>query len=208
VPRLQSVFLAVPRIERDDGAGGDAEFGEQDLGRRDLVGFRGDVDMGKDEGGIGGECAQHLGGSAVVEIVKAAPQRLAIQRDAARPGCRACGLKPGGMATEDSLNRRRIEPLEDIADRGVRGRATPRQTKGGVQLAAIDVDKRDDAAIRVRAGHDGEDGEQQHMRQFVDLPLRPAWIRNVRQQAQQRREFGHGNLRYDCHPRNQTSAAS
>jgi hypothetical protein len=111
VPRLQSVFLAVPRIERDDGAGGDAEFGEQDLGRRDLVGFRGDVDMGKDEGGIGGKRAQRLGGSAVVELVKAAPQRLAIERDAALPGCRAGGLEPGGMATEDSLDRRRIEPL-------------------------------------------------------------------------------------------------
>src|ERR1700758_2092226 len=113
LPRLQSVFLAVQRIERDDGAGGDAEFGEQGLRCWNLVGFLGDVDMGKDEGGLGGERAQHLGGSAVVEIVKAAPQRLAIQRDAARPGGRACGLKPGGMATEDSLDRRRIEPLED-----------------------------------------------------------------------------------------------
>jgi hypothetical protein len=84
--------------------------------------------------------------------------------------------------------------------------AAPRQTEGGIQLAAIDVDKRDDAAIRVRAGHDGEDGEQQHMRQFVDLPLRPAWIRKVRQQAQQRHEFGHGNLQHGCHPRNRTSA--
>ena len=196
------------RIERDDGAVGDAEFGEHGLRRRNLVGFLGDVDMGKDEGGLGGERAQHLGGSAVVEIVEAAPQRLAIQRDAALPGCRACGLKQGGMATEYSLDRRRIEPLEDVADRGVRGRAAPLQTKGGVQLAAIDVDKRDDASIRVPAGHNGEDGEQQHVRQFVDLPLRPAWIRNFRQQAQQRREFGHGNLRHGCHPRNQRSADS
>src|SRR6201993_2085969 len=137
VPRLQSVFLAVQRIERDDGAIGDAEFGEQGLGRRNLIGFRGDVDMGKDEGGLGGERAQHLGGRAVVELVEAAPQRLAIQRDAALPGCRACGLKQGGMTTEYSLDRRRIEPLEDVADRGVRGRAAPLQTKGGVQLAAI-----------------------------------------------------------------------
>src|ERR1700744_2146196 len=153
VPRLQSVFLAVQRIERDDGTVGDAEFGEQGLRRRNLIGFRGDVDMGKDEGGIGGERAQHLGGSAVVELVKAAPQRLDIQRDAAFPGGRAGGLKPGGMATEDSLDRRRIEPLEDVADRGVRWRTAPLQTKGGVQLAAIDLDKRHDAAIRVRAGH-------------------------------------------------------
>ena len=41
------------------------------------------------------------------------------------------------------------------------------------------------------AGHDGKDGEQQHV-QSVDLPLRPAWVWNFRQQAQQRRECSHG----------------
>jgi hypothetical protein len=43
----------VHRIERDDGAGGDAEFSQQHLGYRNLVGFLGDVDMGEHESGVG-----------------------------------------------------------------------------------------------------------------------------------------------------------
>ena len=93
------------RIERDDGAVGDAEFGEQGLRRRNLIGFLGDVDMSKDEGGIGGERAQHLGGSTVVEIVEAAAQRLAIERDAALPGCRACGMAEQFSILSLSSNR-------------------------------------------------------------------------------------------------------
>jgi len=38
-----------------------------------------------------------------------------------------------------------------------------------------------DAAIRVAAGHDGKDGEQQHVGQLVELALRPARIKDVRQ---------------------------
>ena len=79
--------MTVQRIEGDHGAGGDAEFGQQRLRCRDLVGFLGDVDMGEHERGVGGERAEHLGGGAVVEVIEAAPQRLAVQRDAALPAC-------------------------------------------------------------------------------------------------------------------------
>src|ERR1700752_4336831 len=37
--RLQRVFLAVQRIQRDDGTVGDTAFGEHGLRRRNLVGF-------------------------------------------------------------------------------------------------------------------------------------------------------------------------
>jgi hypothetical protein len=60
-------------IERDDGSICDAKFGQQRLRCRDLVGFLGDVDMGEHEGGVGGERAQHLGGSPVTEVVEATP---------------------------------------------------------------------------------------------------------------------------------------
>jgi hypothetical protein len=73
----------VQRIERDDGTGGDAEFGQQRLCRRDLVGFLGDIDMGEHEGGVGGEGAEQLGGGPITEAVEAAAQRLAIKCDAA-----------------------------------------------------------------------------------------------------------------------------
>jgi hypothetical protein len=59
----------------------------------------------------------------------------------------------------------------------------------------MDIDEGDDASIRVAAGHDGKNGEQQHVRKLVFLPLPAAGIGNFRQQVQQRCECGHGNLR-------------
>ena len=121
-----------------------------------------------------------------MKVVETAAERLAIQRDAALSGRRARGLQQGGMAAEDRLHRSRIKPLEDVADGRVRRRATPFQRKDGVQPVTMDVDEGDDAAIRIAAADDGQDGEQQHVRQLVELSFRPARIRNLRQHVQQR----------------------
>jgi len=161
----------VQRIERDGGAAADAEFGQQRLRRRDLVGLFGDVDMSEHESGVGGKSAQQLGGGTVAEVIEAAAQRLAIEGDAALAGCPVRRLQKGGMAAERRLHRGRIEPLENVADGGVRGRAAPLQTEGRVQPVAMDIDEGDDASIRIGAGHNGEDREQQHVRQLVELPL-------------------------------------
>ena len=75
-------FLAVYRIECDDRTVLDTEFRQQRLCCRDLVGFLGDIDVGEYQGRVRGEGAQYLGGGAVVEVVEAAAQRLAIERDA------------------------------------------------------------------------------------------------------------------------------
>lgn len=105
---------------------------------------------------------------------------------------------------EDILDLCRIKPLENVTDGGVGWRAAPVQSEDRVQAAAVDVDESDDAPIRVAAGHDSEDGKQQHIGQLVELPLRPARIGHWFQQAQQRRECSHGNLQFGCRPRNQT----
>ena len=174
------------RVERDDGARGEAEFGQQRLRRRDLVGLLGNVHVGEHQRGVGGERAQHLHRSTIVELVKAAAQRLAVQGNAALPRRGTRRLQQGGMAAKGRLHPGRIEPVEDVADSGVRRRPLPFQREGRVQPAAVDGDEGDDATIRVAAGHDGEDGEQQHIGQLVELSLRPARIRNVRQHVQQR----------------------
>jgi hypothetical protein len=142
-----NVFLTVQRIERDEMAG-DAELSEQGLHGRDLVGFVGNVDMGKHKGGVGGECAEHLGGGAVIEVVEAAAQRLAIEGNAGLSGPCACGLQKGGMAAEDLLDRIRVEPLKNVADGSMSGRAAPAQSEERVQAAAMDVDEGDDSTIR------------------------------------------------------------
>src|SRR3954452_25589810 len=68
------------------------------------------------------------------------------------------------------------------------------------------LDKGGDAAIRVTTADDGQDGEQQDVRQLVDLTLRPAVIRHLLQQARPRRKRGHGNLHLSCHPMSQRFA--
>jgi len=83
--------------------------------------------MSEHERGVGGKRAQHLRRGAVVEFVKAAAQRLAIQRDAALSRCGACRLQQRSMAAESRLHPSRIEPLEDVADGGVCGRPLPLQ---------------------------------------------------------------------------------
>jgi len=132
------------------------------------------------------EGAEHLRRGAVAELVKAAAQRLAIERDAALSRCGTRRLQQGGIAAEGRLHPGRIEPLEDVADGGVRGRSTPLQAEGRVQLAAVDGDESDDATIRVAAGYDRKNGEQQQVGQLVELSLRPARIMDVRQHVQQR----------------------
>ena len=200
--------MTVQRIERDEGGGRHAEFGEQRLCRRDFVGLLGDIDMGEHERGVDGERAQHLGGGAVVEFVEAAAQCLAVERDAALSGRGMRGLKKGGVAAEGRFHIAWIEALNDVTDRGVCRRAPPFQAEGGIQLVAMHVDERDDTAIRVAACDNGEDGEQQDVRQLVELALGPARIRDIRQYVQQRRKRGHGNLRLGCHPKSQKFSAS
>ena len=74
------VFLAVHGVERDDAAG-KLKFAEQLLRGGDLVGLLRDIDMRQDQAGLNVESVQQLRGLAIVEIVKASPECLAIDRD-------------------------------------------------------------------------------------------------------------------------------
>ena len=116
---------------------------------RDLVGFLGDIGMGKCQGRVRGEGAQDLGGGAVVEVVEAAAQRFAIERDAGLAGLCAYRPKPGGMLANDRLDLCGIKPLEDVADRGVSRRAAPLRTDGRVH-AAMNIDEGGDASGAAR----------------------------------------------------------
>ena len=121
-----NVFLAVQGVERDDGAAGEAEFAQQRLRRRNLVGFPGDVGVGEHQCRVGGEGAEHLGGGAVMEPIEAAAQGLAVERDAALSRHGARRLQQGGMASERSFHLNRIEPLQDLADGGARRQFRPK----------------------------------------------------------------------------------
>jgi hypothetical protein len=107
-------------IECDDAVR-DVEFAEQLLRGWDFVGFIRDIDVREDQTGFDLECMHHLGGLAIVEIVKAPPQRFPIQCDDAP--CRIGGslAEVGGVLTENLLDRLWIEALKDVSNGGMAG---------------------------------------------------------------------------------------
>jgi len=204
---LEGLLLAMQGVEGDHGSG-NAEGGENSLRGRDLVGFLVDIEVGEHQGGLGGEHAEDLCGEAVSEVVEAAAQGLAVNGETNLAALRAGGLQQGGVAAESRFQRVAIEPFQDIADGGVRRCAEPIEVESAVQLFAVDIYEGDDATVRIGAADNGEDGEQQHMLQLVELALCPARIGNVCQQVQQRRECGHGNLQIGCRSMSQTFSGS
>ena len=68
----EGLFLAIHGIGRGE-LPRQPEFGKQALGCRDLIALVVDLQMAKDDGGIGGEGAQDLDNLLVVEIVKDSP---------------------------------------------------------------------------------------------------------------------------------------
>src|SRR3954470_18051998 len=138
--------LAMQGIERDQAAS-EPELTEQRLSGRDLVGLFANVAVRQHQRGAGGEDAEHLCGGAVAELVEAAAQRLAIDRQAGRARLSTSHMQQAGMAAEDGLECAAVEALQDVADRGVRRCAPPRQAKGPVQTAAVLVDEGGDAAV-------------------------------------------------------------
>jgi len=198
----------VQSIEGEDGVLTDAEFGKQRLCRGDLIGFCIDIEVRQHELGVGGKSAEHVSGGSIVELVEAAAQSLAVQRDAAGTGPGVRRVQQPRVPTKDRLHSDRIEPLEDVADRGMRRCAAPFQTKAAVEGAAMGVDERDDTAIGIAAAHDREDRKQKHVGQLVEFALRAALVRHISQDVEQRGERGHGNLRIGYLPTNPRSIAS
>jgi hypothetical protein len=65
-----------------------AEVIDQGLHGRNLVGRAGDLLVRQNQCGLGGEGTEHVRGGAVVQVVEAATQRLAIERNDAQPRLR------------------------------------------------------------------------------------------------------------------------
>jgi hypothetical protein len=123
------------------------------------------------------------------------PSSLAIQGDPALRRSWSGGVEPRGMPAKHRFDRRGVESLKDVADRGVRRSLLPSQTEGGVQAPAMHVQERTDAAIGGRSGHHRQDREQQQLGKRVELALGAPRIRDVAEQSQQLIERIHGSLR-------------
>ena len=148
------VFLAVQGVGREQDAV-QAQLLDQRLGRRDLVAL-GDLLMGQDERRLAGERAEHLGGGLIVQVVEAAPQRLAVQRDDPPPRCGADVTKMLGVAAEGGLDLGRVERVQEGAQRVDRWGAAEAGAEGHVQPLAMHADEQADAAVGGGAGQDGQ----------------------------------------------------
>ena len=65
----------------------EAEFRDQPRHGGNLAGCRRDLLVRQDQRSVAGKRAQHVGGRLIVQVVEAAAQRLAIQRDSAPARC-------------------------------------------------------------------------------------------------------------------------
>lgn len=102
--------MTVQRIEGDNGVLSDTELGKQRLCGGDLIGFRIDIEVRQHEFGVGGKSAEHVSGGSIVELVEAAAQGLAVQRNAAGTGPGVRRVQKCCMPTKDRLHSDRIEP--------------------------------------------------------------------------------------------------
>jgi hypothetical protein len=80
---ISNVFLTVHGVDGEDAAG-QAERFDQGLDGWDLVRLLLDDFMSQDDSMIDGKSAQHMRRLSVREGIKAAPERLAVDRDEAR----------------------------------------------------------------------------------------------------------------------------
>ncbi len=128
----------------DRVGGGDvvrqAQLSQQLLHRGDFVGFFVDFDVREHQPRIDRERAEHLLGLGVVEVVETALQRLAVECDDARVRALGRAIQVGGVFAEDSFDLLGAEPMQDIADGRMHGRAFPIDTESFVQLFPMDLE--------------------------------------------------------------------
>ena len=153
------VFLAVQGIGGEQDAA-QAQPLDQRPGRRDLVALGGLL-VGQDQRGLAGEGAQHVRDRLVVQVVEAAPERLAVERDHARPGGRRPFVRPPGMPAEGGLQLGRVERQEETAQRVHGRRSTEARAEHRVETLPVHADERQDAAVGGGTGQDGQHGEEQ-----------------------------------------------
>ena len=142
------VFLRVHGVARDN-ASGNVEFGQQFLHGRDFIGFLIDLDVREHQRRIDRERAEHLFGFGVVEIVEAALQRLAVERDDAGFGSTGRAVEVGAVFAKGIFHVHGVETLQNIADGRMRRRSLPLDLEGFVQRLSMHLKVRLDAPIRI-----------------------------------------------------------
>ncbi len=169
-----------------------AQLLDHPLGRRDLVALGGDLAVRQQDRRLRGERAERLGRLAVGEVVDAALERLAVERDRRHPALGA-RQQAGGVPAERPFQGGAVEVLQH----GVQGVDRRRPPQGEAEqrvehLPAL-LQEDGDAAVRGRAGQQRQHREQQQRRQRIALALRAPRIGNLAQGREEPAERYHGN---------------
>jgi hypothetical protein len=172
------VFLPVQRVGGEQHAV-HGQVVDQGLHCWNLVGRPGYFLMGKDQRGLSGKGAEDMRGGAIVQMVEAAAQRLAVERDDAPLRRAIAPAQLPRVVAEGGLERGRIEHLKQVAQGVDGGRAAQSSTKDGVEPLTVDADEHENAAIRGRSAEHRQNREEQQVRQAVAPTLSAARIRNL-----------------------------
>jgi hypothetical protein len=126
--------------------------------------------------GVAGERVQDMRGLAVLEMVEAVAQRLAVNGDVALPRVAGLRVENGGVAPKDLFHRSRIQLLENEPDGGVGRRAPPWQRERVSQPNEMDINEAVNCPEGVGPGEHRQNSEQQHMRQTIKLAFCPSRV--------------------------------
>jgi len=105
----------------------------------------GDPEVSQHQRGVGGQCAKYLSGLAVLEMIKATAQRLAIHGDTRQIVALAIELRR--MAAKWRFNLLRIQAQEGIADGGVSWGPLPVQATQIIEALTVSRDESLDLTV-------------------------------------------------------------
>ncbi len=144
-----NVFLAVQGVERDDPPG-TIKLSQKRLSSRNFVRFCVNFTMRKDQHRVSSKGAQPLFGGAVVQGIEAAPQGFSVDcQNAATRRLLRFTIKVSRMGAQRRFNIARGKASQTGADRGLRWRWFPAQTKGPVQPLAVHGNEGLDPPVRI-----------------------------------------------------------
>src|SRR5690349_16236856 len=158
---LEGLFLAVQGIEGEQAIR-QMQLRDQSLRNWDFVGFVVNVDMRQNYPAIGREDAQDLRRLLVLQGVKAASQRLAVDRKL-RPAIRAGAGQSLRMQSERLLHIGRVETGYDVPDLRVAWRLEHLRREKHAQPAKM----RDDELVHLAIG--GRPGQHRQQTEHQDL---------------------------------------
>lgn len=177
---FQRLFLAVQGI-KGKNAVRQAQLREERLGRRNLIGLFCNLLVRQNDARLGPEGTQHLNRLLILEMVKTAPQDLAIE---AHPPAR--GLTRGQIGTVRSkthFDLRRRCALNNLAQARVSGQPFPVQAKELVESVVMGFDEGMHFPVRRGPAQHGQDRKGQNVLQGVAPTLGTTMILDLRQET-------------------------